>query len=64
MSLDKDCCLKTHTDAYRQGGVDELNRIIALLEDKLEYVDYEGLADGKRILRVESLIAVIKGENK
>jgi len=31
MSLDKDCCLETYSEAYRQGKADEQDRIIKLL---------------------------------
>jgi hypothetical protein len=65
MSRNKDCCLETYTDAYHLGRADELKRIVALLEDRLEYVDCEGLGDSKRrtILRVAALIEIIKGES-
>ena len=55
---------QARADGVEEGIRVELDRIIRLLEDNLEYVDYEGLALGTRILRVESLIALIKGENK
>jgi hypothetical protein len=55
---------QAHADGVEEGIRIELYRIIKLLEDNLEYVDYEGLALGTRILRVESLIALIKGETK
>jgi hypothetical protein len=55
---------QAHADGVEEGIRVELYRIIKLLEDNLEYVDYEGLALGTRILRVESLIALIKGETK
>jgi hypothetical protein len=55
---------QAHADGVEEGVRVELDRIIKLLEDNLEYVDYEGLALGTRILRVESLIALIKGETK
>jgi hypothetical protein len=66
VSLDKDCCLESYTDAYHLGRADELKRIVALLEDRLEFVDCEGLGDSKRrtILRVGSLIDIIKGESE
>jgi hypothetical protein len=41
----------------------EQGRIVKLVEDNLEYIDHEGLAYGTRILRVESLIALIEEEN-
>ncbi len=65
MSQNKDCCLETYTDAYHLGRADELNRIVALLEDRLEFVDCEGLGDSKRrtILRVAALIDIIKGKS-
>ena len=55
---------QAHADGVEEGVRVELDRIIKLLEDNLEYVDYEGLALGTRILRVESLITLIKGETK
>ena len=52
MNLDNDCCLETTSDAFRIGSRTERERIIELIETEWsEYPD------------VDSLIALIKGEN-
>jgi len=37
MSLDKDCCLETYAEAYRQDKKNEKERILKLIKDT--YVD-------------------------
>jgi hypothetical protein len=52
VNLDNDCCLETTSDAFRIGSRTERERIIELIETEWsEYPD------------VDSLIALIKGEN-
>lgn len=58
MSLDKDCCLETYSEAYRLGKKDELARIVDVLERTLD------ITKGSNTLVEEVLphtIEVVKG---
>jgi hypothetical protein len=68
VSLDKDCCLETFSEAFREGKKKERGRIIKLLEP-LAKCDPELCALGCypedcSSASYENAIAVIKGEKK
>jgi hypothetical protein len=57
-----DKLLAPYYNGIAEGEKRERERIVKLLRDSLFFVDCEGLALGKNILRVEPLISFIKGE--
>jgi hypothetical protein len=56
--------LAPYHNGIAEGEKRERERIIKLIEENLEYLPYEGIGHTnlKRILRIETLIAFIKGE--
>jgi hypothetical protein len=63
MFAQTEALLAPYRKGIAEGEKRERERIVKLLEENLEYIDYEGLALGTRILRVESLIAfIVKGQ--
>ncbi len=52
MSLDKDCCLETYSEAFRKGKTVEQERIIKVIEDSV----------GR--MTADVIIKQIKGEHK
>ena len=64
MSLDKDCCLETYSEAYRQGKVDEREHIIKLIEPlgcEANGVEHD-CQNGLGYTTAQDLIELIKGE--
>jgi hypothetical protein len=66
MSLDKDCCLETYSEAYRQGKADEQERIIKLIKPlgcEANGVEHD-CQNGLGYTTAQDIVGLIKGEQK